>query len=68
MEKILVTGGTGYIGSFMVRHLKEKGFEVIIADNLSYGHIESVKDFDVRKIDLVTEKEKLNELFEKEEF
>ena len=43
----------------MVRHLKEKGFEVIIADNLSYGHIESVKDFDVRKIDLVTEKENL---------
>jgi len=68
MEKILVTGGAGYIGSFMVRCLKEKGFEVIIADNLSQGHIESVKDFDVREIDLATEKEKLNELFEKEKF
>lgn len=68
MEKILVTGGAGYIGSFMVRHLKEKGFGVIVADNLSDGHIESVKDFDVRKIDLVTEREKLNELFEKEGF
>lgn len=67
-EKILVTGGAGYIGSFMVRCLKEKGFEVIIADNLSQGHIESVKGFDVRQIDLVTEKEKLNELFEKEGF
>ena len=68
MEKILVTGGAGYIGSFMVRCLKEKGFEVVIADNLSQGHIESVKDFDVREIDLATEKEKLNELFEKEKF
>ena len=68
MEKILVTGGAGYIGSFMVRCLKKKGFEVIIADNLSQGHIESVKDFDVREIDLATEKEKLNELFEKEKF
>ena len=68
MEKILVTGGAGYIGSFMVRHLKEKGFNVVIADNLSQGHIESVKGFDVREIDLVTEKEKLNELFEKEKF
>lgn len=68
MEKILVTGGAGYIGSFMVRHLKEKGFGVVIADNLCQGHIESVKDFDVRKIDLSLEKEKLNELFEKENF
>ena len=68
MEKILVTGGSGYIGSFMVRHLKEKGFNVVIADNLSQGHIESVKGFDVREIDLVTEKEKLNELFAKEKF
>jgi len=68
MEKILVTGGAGYIGSFMVRHLKEKGFEVVIVDNLSQGHIEAVKDFDVRKIDLVKEPEKLNELFEKEKF
>ena len=68
MEKILVTGGAGYIGSFMVRHLKEKGFNVVIADNLSQGHIELVKGFDVREIDLVTEKEKLNELFEKEKF
>ncbi len=68
MEKILVTGGAGYIGAFMVRHLKEKGFGIVIADNLSQGHIESVKGFDVRKIDLVTEKEKLNELFEKEKF
>jgi UDP-glucose 4-epimerase len=67
-EKILVTGGAGYIGSFMVRNLKEKGFEVIIADNLSQGHIESVKDFDAKQIDLVKEPEKLNELFEKEGF
>jgi len=68
MEKILVTGGAGYIGSFMVRRLAEAGYSVVIADNLSQGHIESVKDFDVRKIDLSYEKEKLNELFEKEGF
>ena len=33
--KILVTGGTGYIGSHTVVELQKKGFEVIIADNLS---------------------------------
>ena len=68
MEKILVTGGAGYIGSFMVRHLKKKGFAVVIADNLSQGHAEAVTGYRLQVIDLVKEKEKLNELFEKEGF
>ena len=66
--KILVTGGAGYIGSFMVRRLKEDNHEVVILDNLSYGHIEAVKDFRLEKIDLVSEKQKLNELFMTEKF
>jgi UDP-glucose 4-epimerase len=33
-KKILVTGGTGYIGSHTVVELIEKGFEVVIIDNL----------------------------------
>lgn len=36
--KILVTGGAGYIGSHTVSALQEKGYEVIIYDNLSTGH------------------------------
>lgn len=35
MTKILVTGGTGYIGSHTVVELQEAGYEVIIIDNLS---------------------------------
>lgn len=31
---ILVTGGTGYIGSHTVVALIEQGFDVVIADNL----------------------------------
>lgn len=35
MHKILVTGGTGYIGSHTVVELQNAGFEVFIVDNLS---------------------------------
>lgn len=34
-EKILVTGGTGYIGSHTVVELQNAGYEVVIIDNLS---------------------------------
>lgn len=34
-ERILVTGGTGYIGSHTVVELQNSGYEVIIIDNLS---------------------------------
>ena len=43
MKKILVTGGTGYIGSHTAVALMEKGYQVIIADNL-YNSNERVLD------------------------
>ena len=39
-EKILVTGGTGYIGSHTTVKLQEAGYEVVIIDNLSNSKIE----------------------------
>lgn len=38
--KILVTGGTGYIGSHTTVELQNTGFEVVIIDNLSNSNIE----------------------------
>lgn len=35
---ILVVGGAGYIGTHMLRHLLEEGYEVIVLDNLSRGN------------------------------
>ncbi len=39
-KKILVTGGLGFIGSHTVVALQEKGFDVVIIDNLSNSSIE----------------------------
>lgn len=41
---ILVTGGAGYIGSHCVLALLEKNFDVVIFDNLSTGHIQTVEN------------------------
>jgi UDP-glucose 4-epimerase len=40
MSKILVTGGTGYIGSHTAVELQKSGYEVIIVDNLSNSNID----------------------------
>lgn len=38
MKKIFVTGGSGYIGSVVVKRLLERGYEVVVFDNLERGH------------------------------
>ena len=48
---ILVTGGAGYIGSHAVLSLQKAGYNVIVYDNLSYGHPEIVQD--VLKVELI---------------
>ena len=49
---ILVTGGAGYIGSHTVRELRERGMDVVVYDNLSTGHIQSIGDTPFVKGDL----------------
>ncbi|KOR36224.1 UDP-galactose-4-epimerase [Planktothricoides sp. SR001] len=43
-QMILVTGGAGYIGSHAVLALKQAGYDVLILDNLVYGHQEIVEE------------------------
>jgi len=72
MDKILVTGGTGYIGSHTVVELIQEGFEVIIVDNLSNSNIEVLDGIEqisgkkpiFENFDLC-DKERVYELFEK---
>ena len=41
-QKILVTGGAGYIGSHVVRQLGEAGYDLVVYDNCSTGFPQSV--------------------------
>lgn len=68
--KVLVTGGLGFIGSHTVVELQEKGFEVVIIDDLSNSSIDVLEGIvsitGIRpifeKLDL-KEKEKVEDFF-----
>ena len=42
-NKILVTGGAGYIGSHTVVSLVEQGFNVVVLDNFCNSQAESIR-------------------------
>jgi UDP-glucose 4-epimerase len=41
-DRVLVTGGAGYIGSVITAQLLQQGFEVVVLDNLSNGSKKAV--------------------------
>ena len=53
MKKVLVTGGTGYIGSHTVVELLNAGREVIIIDNFSNSKpevLEKIKEITGKEV------------------
>ena len=60
MKKAVVTGGAGFIGSHVVDALVDKGFSVVVIDNLSGGKKERVNEnaelhvVDIRNYDAIT--------------
>lgn len=52
LKRVLVTGGAGYIGSHVVKALGERGFPVVVLDNLSTGHRDAVLYGDLVEGDL----------------
>lgn len=50
MPKVLVTGGAGFIGSYIVAELLRRGEEIRVADDLSKGQ---VKNIDLEKVEFI---------------
>ena len=68
-KMILVTGGAGYIGSHTVRRLHGEGFQVVVLDNLCYGHRDAIVDPDVELVvGAVGDRDLLVDLFRKHNF
>ncbi len=45
---ILITGGAGYIGSHTVKLLRSKGYDILVFDNLVYGHRDIIDKLGVK--------------------
>ncbi|MBI2380911.1 MAG: UDP-glucose 4-epimerase GalE [Gammaproteobacteria bacterium] len=51
--KVLVCGGAGYIGSHMLKRLRQAGHDTVVFDNLSTGHAEAVLSGELVQGDLL---------------
>lgn len=68
MEKVLVTGGCGYIGSHVVRQLTEAGYEVVVFDNLSTGFRDALVHGEAFVQGDLADTEAIDELFSRHGF
>lgn len=64
MKTILIAGGAGYIGSHTVKYLLKNNYNVVVVDNLVYGHREAVLTPNFEQIDLA-DKLALDTVFKK---
>jgi UDP-glucose 4-epimerase len=59
-QRVLVTGGAGFIGSFLTEELLDRDADVIVADNFSRGDFEKIAhledEIEIRPVDLTTHK------------
>lgn len=64
----LVTGGAGFIGSHVARHLILKGHQVIVLDDLSGGFKENVPAEAKLVVGSITDSELVDQLFDEHQF
>jgi len=66
--KILVTGGAGYIGSFMTKKLLERGDEVVVIDSLERGHDQAVDSRAKLYVGNLLDKDFISKVFSENKF
>lgn len=66
--KALVTGGAGFIGAHVARHVSDAGHDVVVLDDLSGGYEENVPAGTTFVEGSVTDPELVDELFRTHEF
>ncbi len=66
--KVLVTGGAGYIGSHVVQMLMERGYHVVVFDNLSTGNRAAVHPDATLVVGDLHDREALTEVFAAHDF
>ena len=67
-EKILVTGGCGYIGSHVTRQLTEAGRTVVVYDNLSTGFRDALTYGEELIVGDLSDRDALDAAFQKHSF
>ena len=74
MSKVLLTGGTGYIGSHTAVEMISAGYDIVIADNLSNSEavvIDRIEEITGLRPDFypydVADKEKMREVFSEQD-
>ena len=43
MNKVLITGGAGFIGSQLGHYLDKNGYDVYLLDNMKHGHLDNLE-------------------------
>ncbi|MGC1903586.1 MAG: UDP-glucose 4-epimerase GalE [Candidatus Acidiferrum sp.] len=67
-DRVLVTGGAGYIGSIVTTQLLQKGYDVVVYDNLGNGHKAAVPKRAKLVVGNTSDRPALNRIFKKYRF
>jgi UDP-glucose 4-epimerase len=67
-EKVLITGGAGFIGSHVIDEVLALGMSPVVLDDLSGGFVENVNPKAEFVKGTITDKKTINSLFEKHRF
>ena len=52
MNRVVVTGGAGYIGAHVVRLLQSAGTAVMVVDDVATGYVDRIPDIPLHRMDL----------------